>query len=189
MLPSLWHTLQPQGSQRLYALIDAAAHTHIHAHIEAWQPPSIALHPPGFDLPDEAAPWLVHLKPGNTFSEWYLQEGFLLGWGIVLHSTHKMLILAEQLIPWLVAQQTDTQQRLLIRFYDPVIIQAYLSLLSSVERAQILNGISGIWRPVNVAGIVEHLIPTETGLMRQTTDLRTLSIAQEEPDESRHADL
>lgn len=101
VLEKLWHILQPQDSQRLYALIDAAAHTHIHAHIEAWQPPAIALHPPGFDLPDEAAPWLVHLKPGNTFSDWFLQEGLLTGWGIVLHSEHKLLVLADQLNPWL----------------------------------------------------------------------------------------
>jgi hypothetical protein len=170
-LPVLRELLKPEYPQHLYALIDAAAHTHIHAHIEAWQPPAIALEAKGFGLPPEAAPWLVHLKAGNTFSDWFLQEGLLAGWGIVLHSEHKLLVLADQLNPWLAARHSETGQALLVRFYDPQITYAYLSLLNAGDQASLLNGISRLWRAIGGDGLLEQLDMGQDNIQRQRIDL------------------
>lgn len=181
-LSKLWQTLQPQDPQYLYALIDAAAHTHIHAHIEAWQPPAIALKVEGFDLPPEAAPWLVHLKADNTFSDWFLQEGLLTGWGIVLHSEHKLLMLADQINPWLAAQHSETGQALLVRFYDPHITYAYLSLLETDNRTQLLNGISHLWRSIGEDNQLEQLTVEQDHIQRQHIDLNGISIIESAED-------
>ena len=170
-LPTLKKLLKPEEPQYLYALVDAAAHTHIHAHIEAWQPPAIALDAKGFDLPPEAAPWLVHLKYDDTFSDWFLQEGLLAGWGIVLHSGHKLLVLADQLTPWLAAQHSETGQALLVRFYDPHITYAYLSLLNAGDQASLLNGISRLWRAIGADGLLEQLDIGQDSIERQRIDL------------------
>ena len=171
MLKKLWQTLAVKEPDQLYAVIDAAAHTHIHAHIDAWQPPALALQPEDYPLPEETCPWLVHLQTGNTFSDWYLQEGFFAGWGIVLHSTEKLLALVDQLTPWLLARHTEKQQVLLMRFYDPRVVYGYLSMLKPEDRQQWFTGISALWRPNGDENRLEQLLLNESGLRRQAFEI------------------
>ncbi len=171
LLTRLWQSVAAPSGEQLYAIVDTAAHTHIHSHIQAWEPPAVALQPAEYNLPDDACPWLVTLKKGNTFSDWYLQEGFFTGWGVLLHSADPLLALAEELTPWLLAQNTDKQQLLLMRYYDPTLIYAYLSQLTPDERQQWFGNIRQVLRPTGVEYDIEGLSLDDSKLTRQEITL------------------
>ncbi len=181
-LENLWQALMPDASEQLYAIVDTAAHTHIHSHIVAWQPPAIALQPEGHTLPEEAGPWLVALNKTNNFSDWFFQEGLFDNWGILLHSATPLLALADQLSPWLLAHHIDKQQHLLMRYYDPTRIYAYLSQLSAAEREQWFANISAILRHTNVDQNIERLSFQSGELIRKAVAIDLSENEQEASD-------
>lgn len=128
----VWEMLKAGHNMALYGLADGAANAYLHAHLQAHDTPHLALYTHK-DLAEEQSPWLFPLTPGDIFSEWYLQESPAQNWGIQLATPLSLSELADHLMPFLTVQ--DEQGALhLMRFYDPRVINAYLTALTEQQR-------------------------------------------------------
>lgn len=70
-----------------------------------------------------------------------------------------------------------------MRFYDPQITYAYLSLLNAGDQASLLNGISRLWRAIGEDGLLEQLDMGQDSIQRQRIDLNE-ALATESTGES-----
>jgi hypothetical protein len=70
-----------------YAIADAAQHEHIWPNLLDLRPEHRCLYRgPDANALAEVAPYLVEIKPTETFTEWFIQEGYGNHWGCFLFS-------------------------------------------------------------------------------------------------------
>ena len=134
---------QDGDNPSFYAMADGAAHPHIHAHLEAYQHPCLCL----FEHPQvtlEQSPWLFPLKPGDTFSDWYLQESAGRYWGTLMLSPLPLATLGLHLQHYLTAQDEGGVLHLL-RLFDPRGCRAVLQVLDAWNRQAFFKPIHALW--------------------------------------------
>ena len=155
----IWDRLETGSGMALYGLADGAANAYIHAHLQAHDTPHLALYQHN-DLSEEQSPWLFPLIPGDIFSEWYLQESPAQYWGIQLATPLSLSELADHLKPFLTLQ--DEQGILyLMRFYDPRVINAYLTALTDKQRQDFFRPGLQLW--ADAPGQTETLLHYQQG--------------------------
>ena len=131
----IWKTLAIQDKQTVYAIIDGAADEHIVAHIDAHKVDGYPLLK-RLDLPDSYKPWLVKLEPDNTFTKWFLSEGFTKYWGTIFVSNDSLDKLKNHFLEYIQVFNEQANTPALMRFYDPKIFYSFTGLLDEKQLAE-----------------------------------------------------
>jgi hypothetical protein len=128
----------------LYAVLDSAADPRVLVLLRESVEECRSLYQgPKGDALEDVAPYLVHTPIGSKLLGALLHEGWGQHWGIYLTSSRPFHEVRKQLRRFLMVQD-DSDQELYFRFYDPRVLQGFLSTCSPVQRAELFESISCI---------------------------------------------
>jgi hypothetical protein len=118
---------------RVFAVLDGASIPELRMKIYEMRPQHYCLFR-GELAPDmqEVAPYLVHLAPGATFTEWVLNECSGKHWGIFAHSLHSIKEMRRHFRS-LVTVYNEAGDPMIFRFYDPRVLLNYLPTCNGGE--------------------------------------------------------
>lgn len=136
----------------LYAVVDCARDDKIHHNLEANDADYYSLFygKEAEDL-EQAAPYLVRLKQGDAFTQWYVDNSFGNAMSILLSSSHTELELQEHLQSYskpLMEFETEDgikYQEVFLAFYDPRVFPNYLRSISVEHRIAFLQPFKSVF--------------------------------------------
>lgn len=140
----LWPQRLKHDAPKVYALLDGARDPRIESIVRASDAEFTCLYA-GELSPDlsAAAPYLLHLEPGQPYTLNLLEEGWEQSWGVYVvaaaHVTFKELRRHFRTL----LRATDPQGNVLVfRFYDPRVLRVYLPTCTAEERAAFFGPVS-----------------------------------------------
>ena len=130
-----------QGENRLYGVLDGAQAPTIQPAIAEAQNKSNCLFS-GQMPPDlaAAAPWLVALEPGDTFTEWLLSSGWGKSWAVLFTAPASFKQVRSHLRT-LFQVRDERGRKLYFRWYDPRVLREYLPTCTPEELATVFGPI------------------------------------------------
>lgn len=142
MKEALHQTLFAEDDEDIYAVIDGAACEELLDKLDEFQPEHVCLYAGELE-PDmqEVAPYLVMLKAGHPFTEWFLADCFGKHWGIFARSAAGLRTLRRHFRTFLLVKGPDAQT-LYFRYYDPRVLTIYLPTADDKEREQVFGPVS-----------------------------------------------
>ena len=78
------------------------------------------------------APYLVKLEPKEPFTDWLLNEGWGVHWGIFLRSPTVLRALLDHFRSFHTIELPD-QRTVLFRYYDPRVLRTFLPVCNAAE--------------------------------------------------------
>jgi len=157
VLPLLWPPGFETRGTELYAVLDGARDPRIHELVGASELAWRCLY--AGRLPAElleVAPYLVHVRPDAAFTHTLLTAGWGQAWGIWLVSAAPFDELRRHLRRFLQAKDERGRQ-LLFRYYDPVVLAAFLPTCTPAELAELFGPIDAFLVETEVTGEVAEL--------------------------------
>jgi hypothetical protein len=122
----------------LFAVVDAARDPRILVLLrESVEEHRSLYEGPQGDSLEEVAPYLVTLPKGSRLLESLVWEGWGKSWGIYLACSHPFVDVRRHLRKFLMVEAENVESRLYFRFYDPRVLQVFLSSCSR-EQEQLL---------------------------------------------------
>jgi hypothetical protein len=137
-------TLWPQGSQpyaTVWAILDAARDERIYPALKFSKLEYISLY--AGRLPDallRAAPYIIELAPGYSFTRPLLEMGWGNSWGVFLRIEDARNL--RHHLRGLLRVQDESGRMLVFRYYDPRVLRAYLPTCTTDELATVFGPIS-----------------------------------------------
>ncbi|MBI5055076.1 MAG: DUF4123 domain-containing protein [Nitrospirae bacterium] len=129
----LFNPVEGQVAPDIYAILDAARDESIYKKIqEAGFKDGCLYHGTKAVELAEVAPYLLHLKPDDTFTEWLMNNGWGNSWGIFLESSASPDQLKRHFRKFLTVYDEDGNP-LYFRFYDPRVFRVYLPTCNAKE--------------------------------------------------------
>jgi len=131
----LGEVLFGKGDIPAFAILDGASAPALVKNIYDHEPEYCCLYR-GELSPDIAtiAPYLVRLEPGAKFTEWVLNEGWGVHWGVFLVSTGTLRILRNHFREFYTVELPN-QRTVLFRYYDPRVLRSFLPACNAAELA------------------------------------------------------
>lgn len=138
-MDALLATLFPEDGENTYAVIDGASCEELLDKIGEFSPEYFCLYA-GEIEPDvaEVAPYLVALKAGHPFTEWFLANGLGRHWGIFARSPADLRTLRRHFRGFLMVRDPEGKQ-LYFRYYDPRVLRVYLPTCNPEETRYIFG--------------------------------------------------
>ncbi len=97
----------------------------------------------GGDTLADVAPYLVQLPDrGSRLVTALVTEGLMRRWGVFLTSTRPFRDVRRHFRRFLVVREEDTGERLYFRFYDPVVLRAFLPTCSVLQAREFFTEVS-----------------------------------------------
>jgi hypothetical protein len=129
----LFRAIEGQAVPKIYAILDAARDEVIYKKISGSVNKILCLYhgEKAVDLAD-VAPYLVHLKEDDPFTEWLFTKGWGNSWGIFLESSASPDQLRMHFRKFLTVYDGDGNP-LYFRFYDPRVLRVYLPTCDTSE--------------------------------------------------------
>lgn len=133
---------RPAGDGGLYAVLDAARSDRILTLLQESVEPCRSLYE-GLDGESLAhvAPYLAALPPGSRLLERLVREGWERRWGMFIECDRPFRDLRRHLRRFLMVQDADTRKKYYFRFYDPVVLRAFMPTCTVKQRAELFRGI------------------------------------------------
>ena len=134
------HLFPEDGELQTYAVLDGASVPDLLDRLYGDEPPEFVCLYRGELEPDlaEVAPYLVHLKPKSTFTEWLLGNCWGNHWGIFAMSTEDIDVIRRHFRNFLMVKDPEGKQ-VYFRYYDPRVLRAFLPTCEAVE-VEIVGG-------------------------------------------------
>ncbi|PWC34733.1 hypothetical protein TSO352_27305 [Azospirillum sp. TSO35-2] len=138
----LAHHLWPEGDARaLYMIVDAARDPGLY--------PGLLAHEDGADMRSlyqgdtagelaEVAPYLVRLERGSAVTDWLLGDGWGRGWGILVLADRDIDAVRRHFRK-LTIVNGEAGETYLFRFYDPVVLAAFLPTCDAAQCAALFG--------------------------------------------------
>lgn len=130
------HLFQYQKGQDLmntYAILDAARDDVIYPKLAESEIEGVCLfHGSKAEELAEVAPYLVHLRKDDPFTEWVLNSGWGKSWGIFVQSEASLNDLQRHFRSFLTVYDEEGKP-LYFRFYDPRVLRVYLPTCNAGE--------------------------------------------------------
>lgn len=95
----------------------------------------------------KVAPYLIRLKAGDDLSQWCINEGWHNHWGILFSVANKNLAQLRIHFKRLNFVKTEEGKKLFFRYYDPRVLDAFLSTCLPDERDFAFKNIDSFWLP------------------------------------------
>lgn len=134
-------------SERLnsYAVIDGAACPELRFKIYDWEPQSVCLWSGELE-PDlqEVAPYMVLLDRDSSFTNWLISQGWNNNWNIYINSALEFKAFKKQ-IRKLLRVKSPEGKNMVFRFYDPRVLDVFLTGLESEQTEEFFQGINTIY--------------------------------------------
>jgi hypothetical protein len=140
LIDTLWPADAPSGSS-VWAILDAARDERIYPELRLSRLEFIALY--AGKLPESlrrAAPYLVELAPGYSFTKPLLEMGWGRSWGVFLRIEDARNL--RHHLRGFLRVQDESGRRLVFRFYDPRVLRVYLPTCLPQELATVFGPIS-----------------------------------------------
>lgn len=130
---------------KLYALLDASKSPDIPIYLEAFNSPATCLFD-GQTRDDlaEVAPWLVQFDRYSDAWDWFAEEGWGNGWGILMHSRQPIARLKTHFKKFLKITRDDGEPNF-FKFYVPIHLRKYLPLFEEKELMRIYQRIDAFF--------------------------------------------
>jgi hypothetical protein len=157
LLPLLWPPGFETRGTALYAILDGARDPRIHELVHASELAWRCLY--AGRLPAElleVAPYLVQLSPDAAFTRTLLAAGWGHAWGIWLVSAAPFDELRRHLRRFLQVKD-EHGRRLVFRYYDPIVLTAFLPTCTAPELAELFGPIDAFLVETDAAGKVTEL--------------------------------
>lgn len=156
-----------------YAIIDGAIEDELLNFLAAHTPPHCCLYsPPVQPELAELAPYLVQLTP--EVEEWLRSR--TTPWGIILFSDHSLHKLLQHLRRYLWVKIPKQEKPVLLRFYDPRNIEAFLGVLTPLELSEFTGPISKIVTEYDDISRVENLESAHAVAVNAGSVMKTLTL-------------
>jgi hypothetical protein len=116
-----------------FSILDAAREEIIFSKLTTMEPENVCLYrgEKALDLA-EVAPYLVHLKPNDPFTNWVLSSGWGKSWGIFFESDASLKQLKRHFRQFIIVYD-ETGTPLYFRYYDPRVFRVYLPTCNDEE--------------------------------------------------------
>jgi len=141
LFETLW--LDNSRDSAVYVILDAARDDRIYEAVRSSGADQVCLY--SGNIPEELAkvgPYLVKLKKEDRFTTSMLRDGWGESWGIFLRSTAAMEDLRKH-FHGLLTVQDEGGKRMVFRFYDPRVFNAYIPTCNASE-------LKAVFGPVDV---------------------------------------
>lgn len=102
------------------------------------------------------APYLVELPPGSGLLARLVREGWEKRWGIFIDFPHSFKELRRHLRRLLIVGDADSRQSYYFRFYDPVVLDAFVPTCSVKQRGELFGEIRAFLVEGPLGQIVRH---------------------------------
>lgn len=102
------------------------------------------------------APYLVELPPGSGLLERLVREGWEQRWGIFIDYPHSFKELRRHLRRLLMVSDADTKKSYYFRFYDPVVLNAFIPNSTVKQRSELFGEIRAFLTEGREGQIVRH---------------------------------
>lgn len=162
----LFNPVEGQAAPDIYAILDAARDEAIYKKIqEAGLKDGCLYHGTKAVELAEVAPYLMHLKLDDTFTEWLINKGWGSSWGIFLESSASTDQLKRHFRKFLTVYDEDGNP-LYFRFYDPRVLRVYLPTCNANELQTIFGPISRYCVEGKDGDMIEFRCTNEFQLMK-----------------------
>lgn len=141
ILALLWPPDFAWRGTAIYAVLDGARDRRVHRMVRSSELPWRCLYAGA--IPDElleVAPYLVHVRPGGRLTSEVIAAGWGQAWGIWLVSPAPFDEIQRHLRR-LLRVRDERGRRLLFRYYDPVVLSAFLPTCTVAELAELYGPI------------------------------------------------
>jgi hypothetical protein len=168
IMPLLWPPGFETRGTELYAVLDGARDPRIHELVGISELARRCLY--AGRLPAElleVAPYLVHLQPDTAFTRTLLAAGWGHAWGIWLVSAAPFEQLRRHLRR-LLQVKDERGRQLLFRYYDPIVLAAFLPTCTAAELAELFGPIDAFLVETEVEGEIAELWFDGTALRTRT---------------------
>jgi pSer/pThr/pTyr-binding forkhead associated (FHA) protein len=102
------------------------------------------------------APYLVELPPGSGLLERLVREGWEKRWGIFIDFDGSFKELRRHLRRLLIVGDAESRQSYYFRFYDPVVLRAFLPSCSVKQRTEMFGEIRSFFTEGDAGEVVRH---------------------------------
>ena len=129
----------------LYAILDLAADSALHAHVQRLEPQSCACLFEGKLDPavKAASPHVVELTPDDPLSRLWRGKGWGQSWGLLLSSTASLPVVRRRLRHFTLARLPDGVGPVLFRFWDPRVFRTWMPLVEPQDLGGWFTDIDG----------------------------------------------
>jgi hypothetical protein len=155
-LTKLYAALWPEGDtgEKLYALLDGARDPRIFGAVDASYQDKYCLYSgerrwPGEDLGWDLvgiSPYLVEMDKSIDLTDVFLRQGWNESWGVFCRSDAGISRLRNHFRGLLVVR-SETNKKLLFRFYDPRVLRAYLPTCTASELRTVFGPVDAFVMP------------------------------------------
>lgn len=151
---------------RLYCILDGASVPDLPVKLYDTGPANYCLLPGELD-PElvYAAPYLVHLSPENSFTEWVLSESPGNHWGIFVHSAASMVEMRRH-FRGLISVYDEAGSPLMFRYYDPRVLSKFLPTCEPEELTTFFGRAEALFAETDDGGMTRFEI--ENAGLKQT---------------------
>lgn len=102
------------------------------------------------------APYLVELPPGSLLLARLVREGWEKRWGTFIDFPHSFKELRRHLRRLLIVGDADSRQTYYFRFYDPVVLDAFIPTCSVKQRGELFGEIRAFCLEGRLGEVVRH---------------------------------
>ena len=102
------------------------------------------------------APYLVELPPGSGLLARLIREGWEKRWGTFIDYPRSFKELRRHLRRLLIVADTDSRQSFYFRFYDPVVLDAFVPTCSVKQRVELFGEIRAFFVEGRLGEVVRH---------------------------------
>ncbi|MEM1373655.1 MAG: DUF4123 domain-containing protein [Pseudomonadota bacterium] len=165
----------PKDPLRAYLLVDASCDPLIPIHADGFNEETRCLFDgQAFEDLAAVAPWLISLERYGGAWNWYMDEGWGSGWGIVVLSRLPLAKLKSHFKKFIKAED-ESGEVYFFKFYRPEHLNTYLPVFDADQRARFLRGIDGILtETLEGAEALVHRVGPDASLVSVAVDLVTM---------------